>query len=247
MNTTATETAMPSQPADTSSTTETGKKYHGFQDGPKPLTGLYRWAGWGLRAYMVAELALFAISLFLIWLYLPSTVVPFSNDQLGAIDIGIVAVGLAQLVLFWVCVILVGRVTYRAMKNLHTMHSTFPDMSPGWAVGWYFIPIANLFQPARGMSQIYHGTFAAVGEPVPSQSRIGIWWTCWLLTNFTANIAFRLAGGWETDTFGIESFSFDAASALFGALAAWSLMRLLRPISIKQDLFKHGGVAQVFD
>lgn len=223
-----------------------GVSKHAFTDGPRSLKGLGRWAVFGLFAYMVSEFALVLTSLFLVWLYLPSTIVPFSQAQLEIVDYFIIAAGLIQMALFWFCVVLIARFTFRAMKNLYTVGSKFPEMSPGWAVGWYFIPIANLWQPAKGMSQIYNGTFHAVSEATPGESRIAIWWTCWLVTNFAANISFRISG-LDGSGMGVASFSFDAASSLFGSFSAWALIRLVRPIAEKQELLKHGGVARVFD
>ena len=219
---------------------------HAYTNGPRTITGLSRWAVFGLSAFMIAELAFVLISVLLIWLYLPTTIVPFSQAQLEMIDYFIIGVAVIQTVLFWFCVVLVGRVTFRAMKNLYTVGSKFPEMSPGWAVGWYFIPIANLWQPAKGMSQIYHGTYHAVGEATPSESRIAVWWTCWLITNFAANIALRI-GGFDSAGTGVVTFSFDAISSLFGMASAWALIRLIKPIAEKQELLKHGGVAHVFD
>ncbi|MEM6556080.1 MAG: DUF4328 domain-containing protein [Pseudomonadota bacterium] len=220
---------------------------HAFENGPRSLTGLFNWARAGLLGFIAAELLLVFAALFLIWWYLPSTNVQFSTPQLVVISWTITIFGIVQTVLFWFCVLLVSRFTYRAMKNLYTVGSSFPEMSPGWAVGWYFIPIANLWQPAKGMSQIYHGSHHSIGEPVPSESRIALWWTCWILTNILANISVRTAGGFSNMTPGIVSFSFDAASSLTGALSAVFLLRLMTPIARRQELFKHGGVANVFD
>ncbi|MEM9573497.1 MAG: DUF4328 domain-containing protein [Pseudomonadota bacterium] len=219
---------------------------HAYLEGPRSVIGLSRWAVYGLSAFMIAEFIWIAISAFLIWLFLPSTIAPFSQEQSVIIDYFIAAMGLIHSALFWFSVVLVSRVTYRAMRNLHTFGSKFVEMSPGWAVGWYFVPIANLWQPAKGMSQIYNGTFAAVGESVPGESRIAIWWTCWILSNITANISLRISGFDNMDA-DIPSFSFDVASSVFGFVSAWALIRLIRPIAEKQELLKHGSFAQVFD
>ncbi|MEL7110012.1 MAG: DUF4328 domain-containing protein [Pseudomonadota bacterium] len=218
-----------------------------FENGPRSLLGLFKWTRAGLFGFIIAESLLVLAALLLIWWYLPSTTVNLSVTQLDIFSWTLTILGLAQAAVFWFCVVLVGRFTFRAMKNLYTAGSSFPEMSPRWAVGWYFVPIANLWQPAKGMSQIYHGTYQAVGETEPEKSRIAPWWTCWILTNLLANVAFRTSGGVSNMTPGITSFSFDAASSFTGALSAVFLLRLLKPIAVKQELFKHGGIAQVFD
>ena len=241
-----TSIAASAEASETKPVISSTKPKHAYEGGPRSLKGVSRWAVISLTAFMIAEFVFICISGFLIWLYLPSTVVPFSQSQLEMIDYFIIGAGIVQTALFWLSVIFVGRVTFRAMKNLHTVGSKHPEMSPGWAVGWYFVPIANLWQPAQGMSQIYNGTYDAVGEATPAGSRIAIWWTCWILTNISANVALRI-GGLDNTGFGITSFSFDGISSFFGVLSAWALIRLIRPITEKQELLKHGGVAHVFD
>ncbi|QYO65100.1 DUF4328 domain-containing protein [Leptolyngbya sp. 7M] len=49
-------------------------------------------------------------------------------------------VGIATIVLFLVWL-------YRAHKNLFSLKPTHLDFSPGWAVGWWFIPFLNLVRP----------------------------------------------------------------------------------------------------
>ena len=223
---------------------------HAFPDGPRSLAGLYPWVVYALTGYMIVELFGVAISAFLVWLYLPSTIVPFDLATLETIDLFILTITIAQFVLFVVGAVLVARITFRAMRNLYTVGSDIVEMSPGWTVGWYFIPIANWFKPVEGVSQIMHGTRKAIGEKPFVATSIPLWWTFWLLTNLLATIAnqiARISGAGIDATTQITAFSFDGASSLFGILSAWALMRVLKPIVQKQESFKHGGVAHVFD
>lgn len=223
---------------------------YAFPDGPRSLSGLFRWAVFGLTGYMIVELFSGISLAFLIWLYLPSTVVPFDNETLEMMDLFIVGVSLSQFVLFWACAIIVARMTYRALRNLFTVGSDIAEMSPGWAVGWYFIPFASLFKPVEGMSQIVHGTLKAVGEKPFVPTAISLWWTCWLLTNILATISGQIVGfsGESIDAWThVTALCFDAASSIFGILSAWALLRVWRPTAHRQELLKHGGVAHVFD
>ncbi len=74
---------------------------------------------------------------------------------------------------------------YRACKNLHVAHARGMDISPGWAVGSYFVPILNLWLPFQAMSRIarasrnpYHP------EVVTRAGPLGWWWFLWLATIF---------------------------------------------------------------
>lgn len=220
---------------------------HAYPDGTRSAMGLFKWMAIALYANMAAEFLLGSSSALLLWLYLPSTDVPFSYQQLQSIDYIIVTSGIFHLLTYITCIFLVSRFTYRTMRNLHTIGNKQAIMSPGWAVGWYFIPFANLFKPAQGMSQIYHGTHQAVGESSTLHSPIPLWWTFWLLANFAANIGLRVSGGMTENNPTTISFSFDIASAVFAIIAAWALIRLSRRIAERQEMIKHGDIGDVFD
>ena len=66
--------------------------------------------------------------------------------------------------------------------------------SPGWAVGWYFIPFANLWKPYQAMKEIWQAS--ASPEHWESEDRswlLPLWWTLWIVSNLLSNAAFRLA------------------------------------------------------
>lgn len=68
----------------------------------------------------------------------------------------------------------------RASKNLSSLGIEKQRFSPGEAVGWWFCPIANLWQPFRVTVEIWRGSH-------PSQPRtspfLWIWWITWLIAN----------------------------------------------------------------
>ncbi len=46
---------------------------------------------------------------------------------------------------------------YPAQKNLPALQPTRPlEVSPGWAVVWFFVPIMNLFRPFQAMRQLWN-------------------------------------------------------------------------------------------
>jgi hypothetical protein len=62
------------------------------------------------------------------------------------------------------------RWTYVVASNAHALVSHM-DVTPGWAVGWYFIPIANLWKPYTSLKEIWEATGPREG------SLVGAWWT----------------------------------------------------------------------
>jgi hypothetical protein len=75
--------------------------------------------------------------------------------------------------LFWI---------YGAAQNACAMRRI--DLTPGWAVGWFFIPIANLFKPFMVMRDIW---FASGGRDKGTGSEgfnaITGWWVCQIAGN----------------------------------------------------------------
>ena len=62
------------------------------------------------------------------------------------------------------------------MKNIHKFEVARDYTSPGWAVGWYFIPFANLIKPYGVMDEIWDGSHQGDEAPDYSPSTLGLWW-----------------------------------------------------------------------
>jgi len=68
--------------------------------------------------------------------------------------------------------------TNRVMKNSWAINSLAMDTSPGWAVGWYFVPVASLWKPFHALKEAWEVTIPNAG------GLIGTWWAFYLLTRF---------------------------------------------------------------
>jgi hypothetical protein len=160
----------------------------------------------------------------------------------GAIIAGILALGYT--VVFVATVILVGMWIHRAHANLRLVDGLETVTTPGWAVGWYFIPIANLFKPYQAMKELWassHGIsdrFTDEGQgPLPA------WWGCWLIGNIIANVSLRLTmttGGTATQA----TLVMDIASSLLMIGSAWFLAIIIRQINETQQSAL--GMAEIF-
>jgi hypothetical protein len=82
---------------------------------------------------------------------------------------------------------------YRANYNARQLGAAGMRFSPGWAVGWYFIPIANLWKPYQAMKEIWQASAAPENwQQQPRGSILPLWWTFFLLSNILGNATFRL-------------------------------------------------------
>jgi hypothetical protein len=89
-----------------------------------------------------------------------------------------------------VCLCVVGRWIYRASSNAHAISHEM-TISPGWAVGWYFIPFANLVKPLHAMREIWWASHEGSGSFEENAPILAWWWGLWLTTNIASNMAFQ--------------------------------------------------------
>ena len=87
---------------------------------------------------------------------------------------------------------------YRASQNLHSLGALGQRFSPGWAVGWWFVPIMNLFRPYQVVKEVWK-----VSDPelaldttrewttTRASPLLAWWWASWLVSNVLGNAAFR--------------------------------------------------------
>ncbi|MFC5740197.1 DUF4328 domain-containing protein [Dyella tabacisoli] len=73
---------------------------------------------------------------------------------------------------------------YRAACNVRALGAQGLDDSPGWAVGWYFIPFASLAMPFRAMQQIWQSSLAPrQWKKLSTPGLLRWWWGMWLCIN----------------------------------------------------------------
>jgi hypothetical protein len=110
---------------------------------------------------------------------------PFTFDEVSANDQrqqaisigGIVALAIAGVAwLVW---------QHRAHTNLTALGAGELRFTPGWAVGWWFVPFANLVRPPQVMSELIRASDPASGRAEnadPKTPRIvWVWWLIWVI------------------------------------------------------------------
>ncbi len=82
-----------------------------------------------------------------------------------------------------------GRFVYLASRNAAVIRPDPTAIKPGWAVGWYAVPIANLWMPYTAMKQTWQRLFQDE-DAVPQW--FGIWWLSWAGMNIYDQVLGRL-------------------------------------------------------
>ncbi|HKP70301.1 MAG TPA: DUF4328 domain-containing protein, partial [Pyrinomonadaceae bacterium] len=81
---------------------------------------------------------------------------------------------------------------YRAHANLDALGARNLEFTPGWAVGWWFIPFANLVKPYQAVREVWYESdpdadpndkvfLTASLRTAPTY--MGVWWAMWLISN----------------------------------------------------------------
>jgi hypothetical protein len=142
----------------------------------------------------------------------------------------------AVLVIIWL---------YRARKNVEVFPDAEPGMRAGWAIGGWFIPIANLVIPYRVTAYTARSSLGQARTP----ALVGVWWAAFLIYSFLSRYLARydgqryealpkeLAGPDDYQRY-VDYYTTALAPNLLGLLlgivAAAAFIALVRRISVAQ-------------
>jgi len=120
-----------------------------------------------------------------------------TQGEIDANDDRRALIGLIQVLTGLVTFALYLRWLHKAHRNLRVLGATGLRFTPGWAVGWYFIPIAVLFRPFQAMSELWRASnpIAGGGAPgdewrlLPPPSIVALWWIVVVLSAILGRFA----------------------------------------------------------
>ncbi len=102
-------------------------------------------------------------------------------------------VSIVYLVTLAITIIVFGRWIYSANANARALGASGMEFSPGWSVGWYFIPVAAFWKPFQAMREIWKASKNPAHWGTESTDPIlGWWWFGWITSNILGQIYFRL-------------------------------------------------------
>lgn len=98
---------------------------------------------------------------------------------------------LANWLLLLATYVVFGMWIYRAAANVDAAMVPGFRYTPGWAVGWHFVPIANFYKPFDAMRQIWNASHGGGRELDRGAPLLVYWWGVWVLTGIASWLAFR--------------------------------------------------------
>lgn len=83
---------------------------------------------------------------------------------------------------------------YRVSYNARQMTEKPTRFTPGWSVGYYFIPILSLWKPYQAMKETWRISKNPSNWPSEKTDNIlVIWWTAFIVSGLLGNAIFKLA------------------------------------------------------
>jgi heme/copper-type cytochrome/quinol oxidase subunit 2 len=78
---------------------------------------------------------------------------------------------------------------HRANRNAQSLSKDM-DVSPGWAVGWFFVPFASLFKPFQGLDETWRvSTDPSRWKALDTPVLLRWWWGFFLVSNITGSVS----------------------------------------------------------
>ncbi len=153
------------------------------------------------------------------------------TEALSHFDMGYLLIGLLQLLITLITGIAFLKWIHRANRNARGLGAHDMTFTPGWSVGWYFVPIANLWKPYQAMKEIWQ----ASANPTSRSSQnppafLSTWWTLWVVSNFLSKMSFRSSMRANTGSELIASEVITLISDLIDIPLCLVAIRLVREI-----------------
>lgn len=116
----------------------------------------------------------------------------------------------------------------RSVDNTPSLGGGMPEFTPRWAIGWWFVPIANFWKPYQVVQELDYRM--AAEKPVDSRLVV-VWWLFWIGGSIAAFIFVRLPEPTnleELSSWFTASLVIDLAQAVGAVLAILVVRRIQR-------------------
>jgi hypothetical protein len=124
------------------------------------------------------------------------------------------------------CVVSICSFLHRANKNARALagDGALLEYTPGWTVGWFFVPLLNLWKPYRAVQEMF-----TVSQPHGTGTLV-VWWGSWIAMNVAGRVSQQFAkNATEIDDF-VRANNIDTVHSVVGLVATamvWAVVRSL--------------------
>src|SRR5204863_10134970 len=121
------------------------------------------------------------------------------DDEVDGNDLRQAVVSFASFGLRLLTVVVFAIWIVRAQRNVRALGAQYLPVSPGWSVGFFFVPIMNLWKPYVAMRSLSQASQQPIDwSAVRRSSVLPLWWTLWIANSFVGYIASKMS--WHAQT-----------------------------------------------
>jgi hypothetical protein len=129
---------------------------------------------------------------------------------------------------------------HRTYRNLPSLGASDLNYSPGWAVGYYFIPILNLFRPYQVMRETWQASDPRnIGQRdwkyLAAPALLSIWWAMHVISRFVDWASFRVTMRGDNEELLYVFAWIDLLMTLFDALLIGLEIKIVVALTAMQD------------
>ena len=96
-------------------------------------------------------------------------------------------IGIVQTAIYIITAVFFCKWIYRMSSNAHSIRAESMRHTPGWAVGFYFVPIMNLWKPCQTLWESYDA-FIDDADQGRNYLVFTFWWGSWIVSNLLGHI-----------------------------------------------------------
>ncbi len=164
------------------------------------------------------------------------------EDPQTPLQVGVL-LGVGCGALLYLCVFLATAVVWstfvhRCNANARALGVQGMEFTPGWTVGWYFVPFANLFKPLQATKELFQATDPAADarnwrfRPVPSF--VGWWWGVWVFSNVLGGVIGRLSLTSDPSALAFSA-GLEVVDGLLDVVLCLLAIRVVRALAERQE------------
>lgn len=168
---------------------------------------------------------------------------PFTNEEALANDSRQQLIGVSYLIVFILTGIFFLKWIHRANLNARGFGAANMEFTPGWSVGWYFIPVMSLFKPFQAMKEIWQvSQNPKAWQSVHPSPLLGCWWGLWITSNILGQVVFRMSSNASTIEQLERSTTVSIIASIVGIPLCLVAMKLIKSITAMQERVVRNGL-----
>ena len=124
----------------------------------------------------------------------------------------------------------VARWIYSAANANHESGVEGLKYTPAWSVGWFFVPVMNIFKPYFALKEHYFARLKVDSWPSRNaMTTFRLWWGSWIASNFLDTRSLSISMQHDLSLDALRSISFiDMSASIAQILCCLALIKIMK-------------------